>query len=447
MASDLLSIGASGARAARSALDVTAQNIANAATDGYVRRSVSMEEVTVAAGKLSGGNLSLSGVRVGGITRNADMFRQLEVRRTGSDFARATAELKGLQNIETSVEQAGIFQAITEYEASLQQLAADPADSSLRAAVIASAQTLAQKFNIADSSLTSATDGMRFEAQADTDLAEVLGGELARVNLRLTRAGAGSSDRAALLDQRDTLLERMSGIANIATEFAADGSVTVKLGGTSGPVFVSGGEVGIIGMTTAADGTVSFDMNGAPLALTGGSLFGAALALKEADGVRGRLDAIADGIAATVNDAQTSGSTLRGTPGEPLFVGTGAAGIRLRDSNPTGYDIATAGAGQPEGSRDGGNLAALRQTLARLGPATQTNDLLFDISAKVQSRTLTHEALDTITASARLTLEQQAGVDLDTEATNLIRYQQAFQASGRAMQIATELFDTLIGIG
>jgi flagellar hook-associated protein 1 FlgK len=34
MASDLLSIGASGARAARGALDVTAQNIANASSDG-----------------------------------------------------------------------------------------------------------------------------------------------------------------------------------------------------------------------------------------------------------------------------------------------------------------------------------------------------------------------------------------------------------------------------
>jgi len=445
MASDLLSIGASGARAARSALDVTAQNIANAATDGYVRRSVRMEEVSSVGGKLSAGDLSLSGVRVGGITRNADMFRQAEVRRTNSDLARATAELKGLQNVETSVEQAGIYPAITEFEASLQQLAVDPSDSSLRAAVIASAQTLAQKFNIADSSLTSAAEGMRFEAQADADLANVLGGELARVNLRLTRAGTGSSDRAALLDQRDTLLERMSGIANISTSFAADGGVTVRLGGSAGPVFVSGGEVGAIGMASAADGTISFDLNGAPLSLSGGSLAGAALALTEAASVRSRLDAIADGIADTVNAAQVNGSALDGSPGQPLFAGSGAAGIQLVQTN--GAALATAGAGQPAGSRDGTNLSAVRQALASLNPADQTNGLLFDISARVQSRTLTREALDTITASARITLEQQAGVDLDTEATNLIRFQQAFQASSRAMQVATELFDTLLGIG
>jgi len=50
MASDLLSIAVSGARAARGALDVTAQNIANASSDGYSRRSLRLEEVSAAGG-------------------------------------------------------------------------------------------------------------------------------------------------------------------------------------------------------------------------------------------------------------------------------------------------------------------------------------------------------------------------------------------------------------
>ena len=445
MASDLLSIGASGARAARSALDVTAQNIANASTDGYVRRSVRMEEVSAAGGLLRSGDLSLSGVRVGGIHRNADMFRQSEVRRTTSDLSRATTELKGLENIESAVEQAGVYPAIIEFEASLQQLAVDPTDPSLRAAAIASAQTMAQKFNIAEHSVSSAAHGVRFEAQATTEHANVLGGELARINLRLTRAGAGSSDRASLLDQRDILLEQLSGIANISASFATDGGVSVRLGGSGGPLFVSGGASGSLGMSTAAEGTVSYDLDGTALSLAGGSLAGAALALSEAASVRTRLDAIANDIAETVNLAQADGTALDGTVGAPLFSGTGAAGIGLAFTD--GAGLATASAGQPAGSRDVRNLAALRQALITDGPVEQTDALLFDISARVQSRTVTHEALDTIAASARITLEQQAGVDLDTEASNLIRFQQAFQASARAMQVSTELFDTLIGIG
>ena len=35
----------------------------------------------------------------------------------------------------------------------------------------------------------------------------------------------------------------------------------------------------------------------------------------------------------------------------------------------------------------------------------------------------------------------------DAEAANLLRFQQAFQASGRVMQAASDIFDTLLGIG
>ena len=43
-------------------------------------------------------------------------------------------------------------------------------------------------------------------------------------------------------------------------------------------------------------------------------------------------------------------------------------------------------------------------------------------------------------------MERQAGVDLDQEAVNLIRYQQIFQASGRAMQVATDILDSILAI-
>ena len=116
MASDLLSIASSGAKAARTALDVTAQNIANASTDGYIRRSVSLEEVSAAGGIGQTGDISLSGVRLDRIVRNADLFRQAEVRRTGADAARANAEVSALENIESAVEQSNVFSTIATFE-------------------------------------------------------------------------------------------------------------------------------------------------------------------------------------------------------------------------------------------------------------------------------------------------------------------------------------------
>lgn len=44
-------------------------------------------------------------------------------------------------------------------------------------------------------------------------------------------------------------------------------------------------------------------------------------------------------------------------------------------------------------------------------------------------------------------VQSLSGVNLDEEATNLIRYQQAYQAAGKMMQIASQLFDTLLQLG
>ncbi|MBT2133201.1 flagellar hook-associated protein FlgK [Croceibacterium sp. LX-88] len=444
MASDLLTIAASGTRAARSALDVTAQNIANASTEGYIRRTAQMEEVAGASGFRTN-DISLSGVRVAGVNRNADAFRQAEVRRTNSDATRASTELNGLKDIESAVEQADVYTAIVELESALKQLGQDPVDPSLRAATLAAADALAGKFNIAANGLNAVTQGEQFDASAEVDQANVLAGELARINQRLARAGAGSSDQSSLLDQRDLMLEKLSGIANINTTFAADGTVTVNLGGPTGPALVSGNNTSPLAMTTAADGTISFDVGGTAVSVSGGSLSGHALALQEVANVRGKLDTLAASVADTVNAAQAAGVDLDGATGTPLFTGTTAATIALATTD--GRAIATAPAGAAAGSRDASNLTALSSALETGGAADRMNSLLFDISSRVSGRQVTSEALTTIASSARATLLQQSGVDLDQEAANLIRFQQAFQASGRAMQVATDIFDTLIGIG
>jgi len=445
MASDLLTIAASGARIARASLDVTAQNIANASTEGYVRRSLSTAEVT--SSPISGriGDISLSGVRISGIERNADSFRQGEVRRTSADLQRANVELSGLRDIESSLEQAGVFNSIVEFEAALQQLSNDVVDPSRRASVIGTAETLASAFNIASSSLDAVAEGLHVEAEAQVADANTFAADLARVNLRLVRTSAGSGDRAAMLDQRDLLLEQLAGIGSISTQFASDGSVEVTLGDSPAQTLVQGGNAGTLTSAVAADGTISFAVDGQPVAPGSGALAGGSLALTELASVRTRLDALAVGFADAVNNAQAAGVALDGTPGQPIFSGTTAATLAVVMSD--GAGIATAPAGAAAGSRDSSNLDALRQSLTSLGPAQEMNELLFDVSSKVSGRSVTQSALETIADSARIALQEQSGVDLDQEAANLIRYQQAFQASGRAMQVASNIFDTLLGIG
>lgn len=49
--------------------------------------------------------------------------------------------------------------------------------------------------------------------------------------------------------------------------------------------------------------------------------------------------------------------------------------------------------------------------------------------------------------SAQTAANNVSGVNLDEEAANLLKYQQAYQASGKVMQIADTIFDTLLSIG
>ena len=444
MASDLLSIATSGTRAARLALDVTAQNIANASSDGYVRRTLRLEELASSGGIGRIGDLSLSGVRLAGVVRNADLFRQAEVRRTGADAARGEAEVAGLENIQTAVEQSGAYPSIVKFEAALQQLAADPVDPSLRAAVIEGARTMTRTINIAASSLDAAGSGMRFEAADGVSQVNQLANEIARVNLRLARAADSTSDQTALLDQRDLLLERMSQYADVSTTIAADHTVEVRLGGTTGPQLVMGGTAVPLAMASAANGTISFTLGAGPVTLSGGSLAGKAQALVKLADVRIKLDAIASSVIATVNAAQGTGAALDGSAGQPLLTGTGAASMALGFED--GRLIATAPAGAGANSRDPGNLTALRNALAAADPAGAMDALIFDISGTVAGRTVTRDALDTIAGNTRIALNAQSGVNLDQEAANLIRFQQAFQASGRAIQVASDIFDTLLAI-
>jgi flagellar hook-associated protein 1 FlgK len=126
-----------------------------------------------------------------------------------------------------------------------------------------------------------------------------------------------------------------------------------------------------------------------------------------------------------------------------MFSGTDAASFSLALTN--GSQIATAPAGAAAKSLDTTNLDALRNALGNADPAGKMDSILFDVSSAVSGRTVTRDAEDHF-RSAKTTLAAQSGVDLDSEAVNLVRYQQAFQASGRVMQVASNIFDTLIGI-
>lgn len=446
MSSNLIAIGSSGARAAREALDVASQNIANAATDGYVRRSVRAVEVA-STGTIGGSrDASLSGVRVNATIRHADAFRQSEVRRTSSELSRADAELSGLDGLEMAIENSGLFGAAVGFEGALQQLTSNPVSMPLRAAALQSASTLASSFTIAATQVGSIGDGLRVAVADGVSQANLQISELAKLNAKIARTSDGTSNQAVLLDQRDGLLRSLSETVGISTRFAANATVEIRLGDAAGPLLVSGLLSGTttqnLSHTNNVDGSVSFAVGGTPVSFASGSLAGQAQGLAAVSATQVRLDSMANGLSSVANAAQASGVGLDGTPGQPFFAGTSSKDIALALSN--GSQIATAPAGAAAGSLNGSNLASLRAALSAANPSDQANSLLFDTSTSVAGRKITRSALDAIASSASLAVNAQSAVDLDQEAANLLRYQQAFQASAKVIQVASTIFDTLL---
>ncbi len=73
--------------------------------------------------------------------------------------------------------------------------------------------------------------------------------------------------------------------------------------------------------------------------------------------------------------------------------------------------------------------------------------LVSTVGNKTREVQVNGEAAEALLTQAKASASDVSGVNLDEEATNLIKYQQAYQAAGKVMQIAGTIFDTLLSIG
>lgn len=157
---------------------------------------------------------------------------------------------------------------------------------------------------------------------------------------------------------------------------------------------------------------------------------------------------------AALNAAGLGFTLAAGSPapssGDSWIIGDYAGQMRMELSNTS--EVAAA-ASTAAGPGDNGNMldmADLRATKV-LNNGTRSFSEAYD---QTISRTASLAAESDLSQSAFTALVEQAtasqqevsGVNLDEEAVNLIRYQQAYQAAARAMQIASSLFDEVLGI-
>jgi flagellar hook-associated protein 1 FlgK len=163
------------------------------------------------------------------------------------------------------------------------------------------------------------------------------------------------------------------------------------------------------------------------------------------------LGGVAQGFSLLPNPGQPAASFAPSNPGtwDLNFAGFSRA-IRMELTATS--QVAAAGA-TATGPGDNSNMLVLAGL--RISPLLNNGTVsLSQAYDQTVTRTASLAASADLSRSAYTALVEQAttsqqalsGVNLDEEAVNLIRFQQAYQASAKAIQIASSLFDELLGI-
>ena len=181
------------------------------------------------------------------------------------------------------------------------------------------------------------------------------------------------------------------------------------------------------------------------------------------------IPAIPASRATTISSLHESDSENEEVPAEQLEMGIlydSEKGINLFPTPggmDTGYNIQLTGKAKAgdtfviEFNKDavGNNINALElgdlQRKPTLDNGTSNyNEVYSQLVSRVGSKTheldVNHEAQGILYSQAKAQREAVSGVNLDEEAADLVRYQQAYQANAQVIGAASEMFDTLIGV-
>ncbi len=193
--------------------------------------------------------------------------------------------------------------------------------------------------------------------------------------------------------------------------------------------------------------------SGTPLTLTGGSI-AATIDVRDSEvaSLRSDVNSLASQLISQVNTIHSGGYNLSGGTGADFFTGTNAADIQVNSAlmnDPSLLQASgTAGAaGDNQIALVLGQLA--NQPIAGLANQTFSQSYSRTVAALGQSLASVNTRVDDQNAVQTMLSQQRdsvSAVSLDEEMTNMMKYQQAFQASARLISVVSTMLDTLIAM-
>jgi len=217
-----LSNALSGMRVGQNALDTLSNNVANAGTPGYHRRSVSVIDSL---------GVNSTYAREGQLSRTFNQSLQAHYTRTTAESGFTSVQASFLDRVQTLFGKPGtvgsIDSAYNAFESSLAAAATSPDSYANRADLVQKAQTVASTLNRLSSDIQSLRQEIEAKLSNSVDTINNQLQSLEKVNLRLADQGIDATSRATLMDQRDRLVEDLSQQMDLRVSYRGDGTVSL----------------------------------------------------------------------------------------------------------------------------------------------------------------------------------------------------------------------------
>jgi flagellar hook-associated protein 1 len=340
----LMNIAQQALRADQAGLNVTANNVANQATVGYTRETVSMQAQDI---------VTLNGTSFGdGVTASAPQSQRNRVleqqvqQQMQAQAQSATAEsaLNQVQNVfgisatssSSSLTQLGT--SVNSFFGALTALASAPSNTATRQSVLSAAANLASTFNSASAQLGAIATSLSNQVGSVVGQVNTLTKQVAALNLQIAQISP-NGDAGVLEDQRQSAIEQISQLVGLdQIQTSANG---MDLTTSNGSLLVAGANS--YALSTAQVGGLTQVYVGA-VNVQGASSNPAAVGLASVGGaaVAGTHSVVVNSLAqaATVNSAVLTDPTsvLSGT----LTIGTATITVSAGNGNNTLASLAQA---------------------------------------------------------------------------------------------------------
>jgi flagellar hook-associated protein 1 len=450
--SGTLSIALSALQAAQSSLAVTTNNVANANTPGYTRqRAVLTESPPVLMAPLTFG----TGVTLEDIQSLRDPILQVRIQQETQQQGQLGAFVGAMQQAQVMFNSSSgddIGSQLSNFFSSISQLSSDPSNLALRQGVLTASTTLANAFHTTAANLNQQRSSLDQSVVQTVQQVNTLTTQLATLNGQINGMQKLGEDVNTLVDQRDQAISQLSELIDVST-VQSDNGLTLTT--SAGVPLVVGGQSYALSTQQDSSGVQHIFSLGTDVTdkLTSGKIAGLLEARdQKIPTLLSNLDTLAAGLASGMNTAQGQGTDLSGAKGGNFFVvpptsSVTACNFAVQITDPS--LIAASSDGTTGSNGNVANLLGVHDQLLAGGLTLSGfySNMVFSVGNDVSSASAEQTASQLMLNQLQDQRGSISGVSLDEEASNMLKFQQAYEAAARVVTTVNDMMTTAVNLG